>query len=105
MEKWITEAVTAGGVLWTGGHREGTSVRPAVLRDNVRRKRRPGWYAKEVFGRTRGCRWDSVGQTARLERHKPATDPMAPCRPPRGVTHDLATASRPRASNRGGREW
>jgi len=33
VEKWISEAVSAGGTLLTGGERSGTSIRPAVLRD------------------------------------------------------------------------
>jgi acyl-CoA reductase-like NAD-dependent aldehyde dehydrogenase len=33
VEKWISEAVSAGGTLLTGGERVGTSIRPAVLRD------------------------------------------------------------------------
>jgi acyl-CoA reductase-like NAD-dependent aldehyde dehydrogenase len=33
VEKWVGEAVSAGGVLLTGGGRDGTSVQPTVLRD------------------------------------------------------------------------
>ena len=33
VEKWIGEAVSAGAELLTGGTREGTTIRPAVLRD------------------------------------------------------------------------
>jgi acyl-CoA reductase-like NAD-dependent aldehyde dehydrogenase len=33
VEKWIGEAVSAGAELLTGGMREGTSIRPAVLRN------------------------------------------------------------------------
>ncbi|HEY0806147.1 MAG TPA: aldehyde dehydrogenase family protein [Pseudonocardiaceae bacterium] len=90
VEKWIAEAVTAGGMLLTGGTREGTSVRPAVLRDV------PADAAvvrQEVFGPVLIVSVvDSVDAAFELAN---ATDYGLQA----GVfTHDLATAFRAAAS-------